>query len=40
MHDLVKEYPVAESESEEDNAYLSYNMVVGTAMDSLTGYCF
>ena len=40
IHNLVLEYPVAESESEEDNAYLSYNMVVGTAMDSLTGIAF
>ena len=40
MQDLTKEYPVAESESEEDNAYLSYNVVVGTAMDSLTAIAF
>ena len=36
MQDLTMEYPVAEREGEEDNAYLSYNVVVGTAMDSLT----
>ena len=40
MHDLVMEYPVAESESEEDNAYLSYNVVVGTATDTLTCVAF
>ena len=32
----LEEYPVAESESEEENAYLSYNVVVGTATDTLT----
>ena len=40
MQDLAMEYPVAESEGEEDNAYLSYNVVVGTAMDSLTSIAF
>lgn len=40
MQDLTMEYPVAESEGEEDNAYLSYNVVVGTAMDSLTSIAF
>ena len=35
MHDLVMEYPVAESESEENNTYLAYSVVTGTAMDSL-----
>ena len=40
MHDLVMEYPVAESESEEENAYLSYNVVGGTATDTLTCVAF
>lgn len=31
--DLTMEYPIGESEGEEDNTYLSYNMVVGKAMD-------
>lgn len=31
--DLKLEYPVAENEGEEDNTYLSYNMVIGDAMD-------
>ncbi len=35
MHDLVMEYPVAESESEENNSYLAYSVVTGTAMDTL-----
>ena len=35
MHDLVMEYPVAESESEENNSYLAYSVVTGTALDSL-----
>ena len=35
MQDLTMEYPVAESEGEEDNAYLSYNVVVGTASPAL-----
>ncbi|MBU5481870.1 insulinase family protein [Blautia sp. MSJ-19] len=35
MRDLVMEYPVAESESEENNSYLAYSVVTGTAMDSL-----
>ena len=35
MHDLVMEYPISESEGEEDNAYLAYSVVTGTAMDSL-----
>jgi Zn-dependent M16 (insulinase) family peptidase len=32
--DLVQKYPVAENEGEEDNTYLSYNMVTGTATDA------
>ena len=40
IHDLTMEYPVAESESEEDNTYLSYNVVVGTATDTLTCVAF
>lgn len=35
MHDLVMEYPVAESESEENNSYLAYSVVTGNAMNSL-----
>ena len=38
--DLVMEYPVAENESEKDNAYLAYSVVVGDAMDTLTGTAF
>lgn len=33
VHDIRKNYPVAENEGEEDNTYLSYNMVVGQAKD-------
>ena len=36
----ISEYPVAENEGEEDNTYLSYNMVVGNAMDSQMGMAF
>ncbi len=32
--ELTMEYPVAENEGEEEHAYLSWNRVVGTAMDS------
>lgn len=35
MHDLVMEYPVAESESEANNSYLAYSVVTGNAMNSL-----
>lgn len=38
--DLVMEYPVAENESEKDNTYLAYSVVVGDAMDTLTGTAF
>lgn len=40
MHDLVMEYPVSESEGEEDNAYLSYNVVTGTSLDTLMSTAF
>ena len=40
VKDLQIEYPVAENEEEEDNTYLSYNMVVGNAMDSTLGVAF
>lgn len=30
---LLKEYPISEGESEENNTYLSYNTVVGTSLD-------
>ncbi|MFR7899510.1 MAG: hypothetical protein ACLU6Y_06460 [Ruminococcus sp.] len=40
MKDLQIEYPIAENEEEEDNTYLSYNMVVGNAMDSTLGVAF
>ena len=38
--DLVMEYPVSESESEEGNSYLAYSTVVGDASDVLTGTAF
>lgn len=31
--ELVTSYPIASGETEEDNTYLSYNMVVGTVLD-------
>lgn len=31
--EIVREYPIASGESEEDNTYLSYNMVIGTILD-------
>ena len=40
VKDLEEEYPVAENEDEEDNTYLSFNMVVGNAMDSMLGVAF
>ena len=40
VKELQIEYPVSESEEEEDNTYLSYNMVVGNAMDSTLGVAF
>ena len=33
VKDIQKNYPVSEDEGEEDNTYLSYNMVVGEAAD-------
>ena len=33
VKDIQKPYPVSEDEGEEDNTYLSYNMVVGEAAD-------
>ena len=33
VKDIQKNYPVSENEGEEDNTYLSYNMVVGKAAD-------
>ena len=38
--DVTLEYPVAENEGEEDNTYLSYNMVAGNAMDSQMAMAF
>ncbi len=40
FRDLVMEYPIAENETEKDNAYLAYNAVVGDAADTLTGTAF
>ena len=37
---MTLEYPVAENEGEEDNTYLSYNMVAGNAMDSQMAMAF
>lgn len=31
--EITKQYSISESESEKDNTYLSYNMVVGTSLD-------
>ena len=31
--EVVKEYPIASNEPEEDNTYLSYNMVIGSILD-------
>ena len=31
--ELVKKYPISSTETEEDNTYLSYNLVVGTVLD-------
>lgn len=33
IHDLTMEYPIGESEGEEDNTYFSYNMVIGKPED-------
>ncbi len=38
--DVTLEYPVAENEGEEENTYLSYNMVAGDAMDSQMAMAF
>nr|WP_177296446.1 insulinase family protein [uncultured Blautia sp.] len=38
--DLQLEYPVAESENEEGNAYLAYSTVIGDASDELTAMAF
>ena len=38
--DVAMEYPVAESDGEEDNTYLSYNMVTGNAMDAKKAMAF
>ena len=38
--DLSMEYPVAENEGEEDNTYLSYNMVTGNALDNVKCMAF
>lgn len=38
--DITLEYPVAEDEGEEDNTYLSYNMVIGEAADNLLSAAF
>lgn len=31
--EIIKKYPIASNEPEEDNTYLSYNMVIGTVLD-------
>lgn len=31
--EVIREYPIATGEPEEDNTYLSYNMVIGTVLD-------
>ena len=38
--DVTLEYPVAENEGEEDNTYLSYNMVTGNTLDSQRNMAF
>ena len=40
VKDLQEEYPISENEEEEDNTYLSFNIVVGNAMDSMLGVAF
>lgn len=40
VYESIMEYPIAENESESDNTYLSYNMVVGTAQDDKTRMAF
>lgn len=34
-HELTKEYPIMEDESEEQNTYLTYNVSMGTSLDRL-----
>ena len=38
--DVALEYPIAENEGEEDNTYLSYNMIAGNAGDSQMAMAF
>ncbi|MDO4276021.1 MAG: insulinase family protein [Eubacteriales bacterium] len=38
--DITLNYPVSENEGEEDNTYLSYNMVTGSAMDNILCMAF
>lgn len=38
--EIYKKYSISSSESEEDNTYLSYNMVVGTALEKELNYAF
>ena len=38
--DVTLEYPIAENEGEEDNTYLSYNMIAGNAGDSQMAMAF
>ena len=38
--DLCMEYPVSESEGEEDNTYLAYSKVIGTAEDAVLAMAF
>ena len=40
VKDLQEEYPISENEDEEENTYLSFNMVIGNAMDSMLGVAF
>lgn len=34
IKELKLEYPISENETEEENSYLSYNMVIGTSLDT------
>lgn len=38
--EMEKKYPIASSESEQDNTYLSYNAVIGTALDPKLSLAF
>ncbi|MCD8155797.1 MAG: insulinase family protein [Clostridiales bacterium] len=38
--DLTMPYPIAENDSEENNTYLSYNMVVGETTDTMVSLAF